>query len=93
MSKKIEHCQKIAATKRKQTIDKVIKAILELLQEEQSLSLSKVIEKAGVSQSWIYNNPDLKELINYLSECSFAEYSYFKQIDQRLEIIEKKITD
>ncbi len=84
-----EHCQRIAAVKRNSTVDKLIKTLVELMQKDQPISLKAVIEKSGVSQSWIYKNPELKTLIECLSEYAPGQSKYFREINKRLKNIEE----
>ena len=86
-----EHCQKNAAVKRNETVDKVIKTLVELIQQEQPISLKVVREKSGVSQSWLYKNPDIKTLIEYLSSYAPGQSKYFREIDKRLKNIEETV--
>ncbi len=89
MANRKEHCQKLAAVKRNETLDKVIKTLVELISEEQPISLKTVLEKSGVSKSWIYQNPELKTLIKCLSSYSPGQSKYFREINKRLKNIEE----
>ena len=91
MVSKKEHCQKMAEEKRTKTIDKVLKTLVELMHQGQTISLRVVIEKSGVSQSWLYKNPEIKQLIEYLEKYSLHPIKHLEEIKARLETIETMV--
>ena len=91
MVSKKEHCQKMAEEKRTKTMDKVLKTLVELMEQGETISLGVVVEKSGVSQSWLYKNPDIKQLIEYLEKYSIHPINHLEEIKNRLETIETMV--
>lgn len=52
--------------RRNEAITRTEKAIQSLIREGKNITFNAVIQRAGVSKSWLYRQPDLKERINAL---------------------------
>ena len=85
------HCQKIAEDRRSTTIDKVIKTIIRLIEENETISLQIIVNQSGVSESWFYKNRDFLTLIKYLENVSIDTIDYLKILETKLENVEKLI--
>ena len=85
------HCQKIAEDRRSKTIDKVIKTINRLIEENKTISLQIIVSLSGVSESWFYKNRDFLTLIKYLENASIDTIDYLKILETKLENVEKLI--
>ena len=72
------HCHKIAEDRRNKTIDKVIKTIIRLLEENITISLQIIVSLSGVSESWFYKNRDFFTLVIYLENASIDTIDYLK---------------
>ncbi|MGG3641449.1 DUF6262 family protein [Bacillus gobiensis] len=55
-----------AKEKKVKTRQKVEQAIKRMIKYQQNINFNSVSELAGVSKTYLYNNPDLKERIEYL---------------------------
>lgn len=60
--------QKAAQKKRLEAYAKVEQAIQQLLKQKRPINFGAVAKAAGVSRSWLYKQPQLKERINYLRD-------------------------
>lgn len=95
MTTKKENCQKLAADKKQQTIEKVVLAINELLRNNQPITLELVIKKSGVSKAWFYKSSQvsIKNLIDILSILSTKKANYLLTLENRLKAVETKLKE
>lgn len=63
MSNKTDKIIEIAKKKSEETENKVVKVIKEMVKNEEKINFYSVYQKAGVSKSFVYNNPTIRELI------------------------------
>lgn len=63
-NKQIQALKNAAKDKRKNALEKVKNAIQEMKENNLPINVGTVAKLAGVSRTWIYNNPDLKNKID-----------------------------
>jgi hypothetical protein len=92
----IEH----ARQRRQQTLERARRALAELAETGQSVTVAKLASRAGVSRSWIYTQPELRDQIQQ-QQHSHSDSRSARQIvtrasdeslHRRLTLAHKRIT-
>lgn len=87
MSSNTDEIVKLAKKKSIQARNSVIEAIKKLQQEDKNINFSSVAKEANVSRSYLYNNEELRPLIEELRE---TNDSGRLEVNAKDKIIEKQ---
>ncbi|SMQ77501.1 hypothetical protein SAMN05444673_2830 [Bacillus sp. OV166] len=99
-----EQLKQLHEKRKKETFDKVEEAIKRLIKNSKDINFNSVAKEAGISKATLYNNPQLKERIDFLKKQTEKTYiigriqrdennqkAIIDSLKRRIEKLEKKI--
>ena len=73
-----------AQQKRESAIKRTEEAIARLIEEKRPVNFKTVSEKSGVSRTWLYKEPEIKDRINQIKNKPTNKYRPKKKVDNQL---------